>query len=63
MPKFSHDAISNIACHMVYAAEDGFSCNKADMLAIEQVEFGAYLKRCLAEGKRRIVIDLAPLKK
>jgi len=63
MPKFSSATISNIACHLVYGAEDGFSNTKPDMLAIEQVEFAAYLKRCLGEGKRRIVLDVSAAKK
>jgi len=59
MPKFTKAQISNTAAVLVFhAMDDGFCNVKEDIDAIERVEFAAYLKRCLAEGKRRIIIDV-----
>jgi hypothetical protein len=60
MGKFSHRSISSAACRVLQnLVEDGTFCATNHRIEeIEEAEFAILLKRGLALGKKRIVIDV-----
>jgi hypothetical protein len=62
--KFSAAAITSIACSVIYSAvEDDLCTRDPSLSAVEEVEFVLVLLRALAEGRKRIYINIEPVSK
>ena len=57
--KIRRDTLGDLALEIIYQCCDGKLSNKQpDIMVIEKAELALYFKRALAEGKKRIVIDV-----
>ena len=56
--KVQKQHIGNAALALLYSAEDGLSSREPDLHDIAKAEIALHIKRCLAEGRKRITFEL-----
>lgn len=58
--KVQKQYLGNAALALLYSAENGLGCVDPDMHDIAKAEIALHIKRCLAEGRKRVTFDLLP---